>query len=655
MKNVLLVGNPNCGKSTFFNNYARAQEHIGNWHGVTAICKEKHVEKNGQVWNVIDTPGIYSLSPFSFEEEETLKCLDDHKNDKIINICDRDNIQKNLYLTLCLLEENFDVSLLLNSTKKKAKYSINQKTLSQELGIKVCQVDASKTEEVKSIGDDFFEKTKHKKLRYCDANFAEKSDVEKAKTRYDYIDRVLDVSSKKLSESSSKIDKVVLNKFFSIPIFLTLMLFVFYITFFALGDGVSNFLNLIFEKISHPVLGFIENIVGKYWIYDMFDKAIFGGISTILSFLPQIVLLMFFLNAFEESGYLSRVAFVFDDLLSKIGLSGKSVYTILMSFGCSTSAIMTSKIVDDKNAKIKAALICPFMSCSAKLPIYFVFGMAFFGNKNLFAIFAFYLLGLVVSFALCSFLNKHFLKSIQQTFVLEFPEYRMVSFKKTLHFLYQNTNDFLEKVGSILLCVNIIFFVLNSFSFSFEYVGILSDKSILNQIAKILAPIFIPLGFGKSQFVSVLFGGFAAKELIVSVIALFNGVDGGAIENVAASLSNKQNAICFNSLASVVSFLSFCVLYVPCLSSILMLKSEVGKKWCFIVVILQFVSAYVVSLLLYNLFFAIEIFGIWEVIVVLLAIGLVLFSVCIVYKKLFKKGCFSCKGNCRKNCDKNKS
>ena len=612
MKNIVLVGNPNCGKSTFFNSFAKAKEHIGNWHGVTSICKEKQIERDGQILNVVDTPGVYSLSAFSFEEDETIKFLREHREDKIINICDRDNIQKNLYLTLCLLEEGFDVSLLINRTKKKAKRHIDVNEISKHLGIKTCVVDASKSEEVKNIENEFFETIRVLRPKYFDKNFALKSEIEKAKIRYEYIDKILNLSSKKMSNSENNLDKILLNKFLALPIFLLLMLGVFYITFFALGDKVSDLLNLVFQYFSHPVLNFFEKIVGKCWIYDLFDKAIFGGITTILSFLPQVVLLLLFLNVFEESGYISRVAFIFDDLLSKIGLSGKSVYTILMSFGCSTSAIMTSRIVDDKNAKIKAALICPYMSCSAKLPIYFVFGAAFFGRKNLFVIFLFYLLGLFVSLVLCSFLNKHFLKSTQQTFVLEFPEYRKVSLKKTLFFLYQNIKDFLEKIASILLCMNSVIFVLSSFSFSFEYVGVVSDSSILNVIAKIFAPVFIPLGFGKDKIISLLFGGFVAKEMIVGLIALFNGVNGGIVENISASLSNPQSAIYFGSISSALSFLAFSVLYLPCLSSVLMLKSEVGKKMCFFAIFLQFVSAYVVSFVLYNLIFAAEIFGFWE-------------------------------------------
>lgn len=655
MKNIILVGNPNCGKSTFFNSFTGAKEHIGNWHGVTTLCKERKVERNGKVYSVVDTPGIYSLSAFSFEEEESIKYLNSHKRDKIINICDRDNIQKNLYLSLCLMEEGFDVSLLINCTKKKAKRVIDATKLSNELGIKVCLVNASKKNETKNLEECFFEKKGSVIPKYFDENFKNKSEIDKAKIRYEYIDALLEKTSKKVRENGEKIDRILLNKFLALPIFFVLMLGIFYLTFFTLGSRLSNLLNSFFEIFSHPVLDFLAKNVGKGFLFNLFETAIFGGVSTILSFLPQVVLLFFFLNIFEESGYLSRVAFLFDDLLSKIGLSGKSVYTILMSFGCSTSAIMTSKISDSENAKTKAAIVCPYQSCSAKIPIYLVLGTAFFGRANVFVIFLMYLLGLVVSLVVCGFLDKHFLKNTEQTFVIEFPEYRLVSFKKTLYFLYKNTKEFLKKIASILICVNVVLFVLSSFSFSFQYVGVASDKSILNTIASLIAPIFLPLGFGRSGAVSVLLGGFVAKEVIVSLIALFNGVSSGLSSEISNSILNPSNPIYFGSIASAVSFLSFAVLYVPCLSSVLMLRSEVGKKWTLIAVLIQFFVAYIVSLFLYNDIFAVEIFGFWKVIIFVFAIAVVFSCVYVILKKFAKKqkGCVSCNGDCGGDCDKN--
>lgn len=654
MRSLLLVGNPNSGKTTFFNSLTGANEHVGNWHGVTTICKEKQAEFAGEMWSIVDTPGIYSLNPFSFEEEEAINALENEKNAKIVNLCDRDNLQKNLYLTLCLLEEGFDVAIAVNCTKKRPCFVVDTKKLEEKLGVLTASFDASKKSDVGFI-EKFSKLDKcFPLLPYFDDNFSNLSFEEKARKRYEYIDIILSECTLKTGKvyGKNKFDRVALNKFLAIPLFFAVILAVFYLTFFVFGNIFSQIFDFVLDFFSKPILHFLENKIGKSWIYDIFNVAILGGIKTILNFLPQIVLLFLFLTILEESGYLSRVAFVFDDVLSKVGLSGKAVYSLLMGFGCSTTAIMTAKLADEKNAKIKTAILCPYMSCSAKIPIYMVIGGAFFGSKSIFVVFSMYLLGVVVSILLSTILDKTILKSNKQTFILEFPPYRKISFKKTCASLIENAKQFLGKVGSILLCMNIVVFVLSSFTFSFEYVRMGSGDSILEKIAGVFSFIFLPLGFGSKAICAVLLSGFVAKEVVVSSIAMFNGIDAFSNSLISLSLLDKTNPIFFASYASVISFLSYCLLYTPCLSSVLMLKKEVGKKWTAFAIVLQLFVSYMVAFVLYNIIFAFEVFGFWKVFLSVMA--LFVFSFCVVFIARAiksKRVCAFCNG-CDKNCNK---
>ncbi|MDE6583626.1 MAG: ferrous iron transporter B, partial [Clostridia bacterium] len=373
----------------------------------------------------------------------------------------------------------------------------------------------------------------------------------------------------------------------------------------------------------------------------------------VLSFLPQVVLLFFFLSLFEDSGYLSRIAFIFEDILGKIGLSGKSVYTLLMGFGCSTTAIMTARNMDDKNAKIKTAILCPYMSCSAKIPIYTVIGGAFFGASNILVIMGLYFLGVVVALAISKILDLTVLKSKKQSFILEFPPYRMTSPKRVGKILWKNVKEFLIRVGSVMIAMNIIIWVLSSFTFSFAYVDTAGQGSMLETIGKVITPIFAPLGFGSWAIIASLVAGLVAKEVVVSSIAMFNGIDTGANKLISNSILLSTSLVCFKSKASVLAFLVFCLLYTPCVASISMLLQEIGKKWTLISIAMQLVTAYVVALIVYNVAFAFEIFGFVKCFSVLLVCFSFLFAVIFIAKKIKnKKICGNCQNCNNKRCNK---
>ena len=449
----------------------------------------------------------------------------------------------------------------------------------------------------------------------------------------------------------SVLDKIFLNKFLALPIFFGILLLVFYLTFFSFGAYLSELLrNLIQNIIGGQIVSWLRGVCDVVWVVDLVETGIIGGIGSLLSFLPQVILLFFFLSLIEDSGYLARVAFLFEDIFSKLGLSGKSVYTLLMGFGCSTTAALTSRNMEDKNAKIKTALLTPYMSCSAKLPIYAVIGGAFFGAGNVFIVFGLYMLGVVVAILLSLFLEQKVLKSKEQSFILEFPAYRIPSPKRIFKILWENTKLFLVRIGTVIFALNIVVWFLQSFSFGFRFVKLTGEVSILQTLGSIFAPIFVPLGFGNWGAVSALLAGLVAKEIIVSSIAMFNGVDvlGDNMKNqTMRSILDPLSVVSFTP-ASALSYMIFCLLYSPCLATISVFKKEIGTKWTIISIVLQFIIAYLLSFVAFNIFRLVEIIGALNVFFIFLGAFAVAISLFLTIEKIkTKKTCKSCK-NCNK-------
>lgn len=672
---VCLVGNPNTGKTSLFNTLASAHEHVGNWHGVTVEEKVKKYTFHGKEIELVDLPGLYSLCPLSFEEGVARDYILKEKNNSIfINICDENNLQRNLYLTLCLMELGVKMVLAVNQMGKRRINKVDYSLLSKTLGIRVVGLDACNKKDceklneiivsesidgaisynqnlpyLKSLGLQGAGGKVYDKIKILEGDektsqkYGIKPDYarvqEVARARYDYVDKVLSLCIKRSNKvyGKSKLDKILLNKFLALPIFLGFIALAFYLTFFSVGKWLSSLTEVVLDRcIGSPLVSLSIRLFGEGAFTSFVQDALVGGIGAILTFLPQVVLLFFFLSLLEDSGYLARVAFVFEDILGRIGLSGKSVYTLLMGFGCSTTAVLTARNMEDKNSKIKTALLSPFMSCSAKFPVYAVVGGAFFGANNLWVILGLYALGVVVAISLAYIFEKTALKSKKQSFILEFPPYRMMSGKRTLSLLWQNVKLFVVRVGGLILLMNIITWMLSSFAFPFTYVG-KNGGSMLETLGKIFAPIFKPLGFGSWAVVSALIAGLVAKEVILSSLAMFNGVSGDLL---GASLLLPASVVYFSSKASVLSFLVFCLLYFPCLASFSVLLKEIGKKWTFIGTILQFVVAYALAFVVYH--FALlspHSKGI------VLAVAVFIIAVMVLIKKLKKKR-VGCSGNC---------
>lgn len=666
---ILLVGNPNTGKTTLFNSLTKSNEHVGNWHGVTVSEKEKPFSAFEKKFVLVDLPGLYSLTPLSYEEEVASKYIFENSSCPIINICDINNLKRNLFLTLQLKEVSSEIILFVN-TFQNIK---NNKTLKEK--IKQAESALKKLDVKFFIGNAENKKDiqKFKKL-LLNLKLNTNNQIKKIENKYkkennlnflhENREAFLKINSCFGSEikeerayGNSKLDKILLNKYLALPIFFGILFLVFYLTFFSLGAALSDLLReLIQNVIGGQIVSWLRSVCSVAWVVDLVETGIIGGVGSILSFLPQVILLFFFLSLIEDSGYLARVAFLFEDIFAKVGLSGKSVYSLLMGFGCSTTAALTARNMEDKNAKIKTAILTPYMSCSAKLPIYAVIGGAFFGASNVLIIFGLYMLGVVVAILLSLFLEQKVLKSKAQSFILEFPAYRIPSPKRTLKILWENVKLFLIRIGTVIFSLNLIVWVLQSFSFGFKFVSTEGGTSMLKAIGTVIAPIFIPLGFGNWGAASALIAGLAAKEIIVSSIAMFNGVDvlGDSMKSQTMRSITSPLSVVFFTPASALSFMVFCLLYSPCLATISVFKKEIGGKWTAISVVIQFAIAYILALLTYNIYRLVEGVGAVNSIFIFLGLGLIIICSCYLYFKFKKRNfCSYCKDkssckNCRK-------
>lgn len=659
---ILLVGNPNTGKTTLFNSLTRSNEHVGNWHGVTVSEKEKVFSVGEKQYVLVDLPGLYSLTPLSYEEEVASRYVFENSTCQIINICDINNLKRNLFLTF-QLQEFGNIILFVNTFKNVKKKDekliekINEAKIAlNKLNIKFFIGNAENKNDIKLFKKELNNLKKHeinvnlnKIQEKYDKNNNLNFEIENSK-KFKYINSFFKVQKNDEAYGASKLDKIFLNKFLALPIFFGILFLVFYLTFFSLGAFLSDLLRtLIQDVIGGQIVSWLKSVCSIAWVVDLVQTGIIGGVGSILSFLPQVILLFFFLSLIEDSGYLARIAFLFEDVFAKVGLSGKSVYSLLMGFGCSTTAALTARNMEDKNAKIKTALLTPYMSCSAKLPIYAVIGGAFFGATNVFVIFGLYMLGVFVAILLSLALEKKVLKSKEQSFILEFPAYRVPSLKRVLKILWENIKLFLVRIGTVIFSLNIVVWLLQSFSFGFKFVPTDGGTSMLETIGGIVAPIFIPLGFGNWGATSALIAGLAAKEIIVSSIAMFNRVDvsGDSLNSqTMRSITNPLAAVYFTP-ASALSFMIFCLLYSPCLATISVFKKEIGNKWTWISIGLQFAIAYVLAFAAYKIYQLVEIVGALNSIWIFLGIFAIGFSIYFAITKIKKKK--FCSYN---NCDK---
>ncbi|MBQ8451355.1 MAG: ferrous iron transporter B [Clostridia bacterium] len=623
MKKIILVGNPNCGKTTLLNSLCSAHEKASNWHGVTVDVVSKYCELNGEKVLVFDIPGIYSLNGYSNEEKIACEFLNNNKDALILNVVDAGAAERSLKLTLELVENGFNVFVVFNMANeisKNKKFEI-EKVFSHESVF----VDARKVSDVQKIKK-IITKLGNKKVQN------NKKLIEKL-TNFK-INQNLKVTK------SEKFDGIFLNKFIFSIIFLIVLFGVFYIVFGNFGD----FLTKIFSGFVDLIFGFFESLIIKLnaneVIKSFLINGIFAPIKTIIEFIPQIALLMFLINMLEDTGLMSRIAFMFDGALKKIGLTGKALFSLMMGYGCTVSAVMTTRNLENKNLRHKTLSLIPFTTCSAKLPIFLCLTSVFFNKFKYLFVIGLYLFSIVIGI-IFMWLTKG--KSTNKNlFIFEIPKYRFPNFKKILTDLFLTIKEFLIKVGSIILVFSVLIWFLQNFSLSFQYIGNSNfSNSILFNLSNFLSHGFKFIGLESAGIVASLIIGLVAKEMIVVSMCLMNGVSG--IEALSASLVNSASVCSFTS-ASALSFLVFVLLYSPCLSALSTIKNEFGTKEALKMFFKQFLIAFLVSGLVFNFYLYIN--KIWVFFAILIVAIIIIFMIKFLRKKKYLRGCYDCKKVC---------
>ena len=651
-----LVGNQNSGKTTLFNQLTGANQHVGNFPGVTVDRKDGPIRKHADT-RVTDLPGIYSMSPYSSEELVSRNFVLDEKPKAIINIVDATNIERNLYLTMQLLELDIPMVVALNMmdemTANRGAVDINE--METMLGVPVVPISAAKNEGVDELVKHAVHiahyQEKPSRQDFCDENddggavhrclhavmhliedhaaqtgiplrFAASKLIEGdglilkrlgldaneeetlehivlqmekergldrsaaiADMRFRYIGKVCEASVTKPGESreharSQKIDSILSGRFTAIPLFIVIMGTVFFLTFNVIGALLQGVLESGIDMLKYAVLGALDTMQVNDVLKGLIIDGIFEGVGSVLSFLPIIVTLFFFLSILEDSGYMARVAFVTDNLLRKVGLSGRSIVPLLIGFGCSVPAIMSTRTLPSSRDRKMTILLTPYISCSAKIPIYGFLTSTFFPGRGGLVLVIMYLLGIVVGTAVALLMKVMPNSGKPAPFVMELPTYRMPGAKNVLRLLWDKAKDFIQRAFTIIFLATVVIWILQSFNFRLQLVD--PQESMLAQIAGLIAPIFRPLGLGDWRIVTALISGFLAKESVV------------------ASLEVLDATAALTALTAV-PMLVFCLLYTPCVAAIASVKRELGGKWAGIMVAAQCAVAWVVALLAYLL------------------------------------------------------
>ena len=664
---IALVGNPNSGKTTLFNALTGSNQYVGNWPGVTVEKKEGTAAIGGREMTVVDLPGIYSLSPYSMEEIVARDYIIGGHPDAIINIVDATNLERNLYLTVQLLELERPTVLALNfmDEARKAGDEIDVEKLSKELGVPVVPITAKTGENLDELlliahrqmhlgftiepdylYDDFTHEIHHrvgelihdqayaanlpahwvsikliegdsiveKQLALDEETSAAVSEIAKeyeassdlgdretliADSRYDYIEKVVRASVKKGilkggETASDRIDNIVTGKYLAFPLFFAAMLLMFWMTFGPVGSFLSGGVAYIIEAFSGLVKTGLTGAGTAAWLTGLITDGIFAGVGGVLTFLPQIALLFFFLSLLEDSGYMSRAAFIMDRLLRRFGLSGKAFIPMLMGFGCTVPAVMGARTMENEKDRRMTIMLIPFMSCSAKLPIYGLIASAFFGSNAGFVVFALYLLGMLLAVVSGLAFKSTLFTGEPAAFVLELPPYRLPSLKNTFMHVWERVRGFLIRAGTLILVMSVMLWFLQNFDRSLIMTSDAS-KSILADFGNFIVPVLRPLGFGMWQAAVALLAGLVAKEAVVSSLGLFYGF---SLTAAGAAVAGAMTG--FTPL-SAFSFLVFVLLYVPCVAAVAAIHKEMNSvKWTLMSVFWQIFVAYMVSMTVYQ-------------------------------------------------------
>lgn len=638
--NIALAGNPNSGKTTLFNGLTGANHYVGNWAGVTVEKREGKIKYKDQVMNVVDLPGTYSLSPYSIEEIVSRQYILGDEVDVVLNIVDATNLERNLFLTMQLIELRKPMVVALNMMDEVEKLGqkIDVDHLSELLGVPVIPIIAKKKKNIDTLlqallnkghvghGVVYSKEVENKievlesgldvtnprwhaiKLLEGDSEICEKLNRHEevihediSIEKYEYIAKILDktfVKQKKEKQVgytfTDKVDKVLLNPFVGVPIFMVIMSMVFWMT-FTIGGFFLDLIDVFFgEVLSVWVLNGLQALSVQDWLISLIVDGIIGGVGGVLTFVPNIAFLFIGISFLEDSGYMARVAFIMDGWMKKVGLNGKTFIPMILGFGCNVPAIMSTRTLEDEKDRLLAIMINPFMSCGARLPVYALFASAFFKGHETLVVISLYFIGILVALLAALILRKTILKGEQDPFIMELPAYRLPEIKTLFIHVWERVRGYIVKAGTIIFAASIILWVILNFNMS----GMTDlTTSFGASIGKSISFIFEPLGFGTWQASLSLLTGVIAKEIVVSNMMIVYGLaETATSEMLSATLSGV-----FTQL-NAYAFMVFVLLYTPCIAVIGVIKRETNSwKWTFFSASYQFAIAWFVAMLVYQI------------------------------------------------------
>ena len=660
---VGLAGNPNVGKTTVFNELTGMHQHVGNWPGKTVEQAKGHFSHGKYDYDIIDLPGNYALSAHTMEEIVSRDFIVDDDSDVIVNVVDASNLERNLYLTVQMMElgANLVMALNMNDYAKRRGHIIDIDLMSELLGFPVVEINAKTGEgidelftiverqaakpvdsskklaygaelkehledmqkliekdenllnvpslwtAIKLLEKDTIVIEKVQKSSESSSIFIETDKVSRhlydiygegveevvAGARYAFIDGLMAEAVERPAvegESiSDKIDKIITNRILAIPIFVIVMLIMFQVT-YAVGSPFQELIEQGFSMLS----GFVASFIPNYYVASFLCDAVIGGVGGVISFLPIIVIIFLFLSILEDCGYLARAAFTMDIFMHKlVGLHGKAFIPMILGFGCGVPAIMATRTMENEGDRMLAMMLVPFMSCTARAPIYAIFIAAFFKEYNALILLSIYLLGILVALIVAAILKRILFKGLSTPFVMELPSYKVPSLKGVLLHTWEKVKGFIRKAGTVILACSLVLWALSIFPLGVKY-G--SADSILGMIGQFIAPIFAPLGFGTWQAAVSIIAGLAAKEVIVSTFGTLGGMEEGDERGITHLIHDTCTPL------SAYAFMAFTLLYTPCFGTIGAIKHETnGYRWALAMCAITIVTAYIVSFLIYNI------------------------------------------------------
>ena len=625
MITVAFIGNPNCGKTTLFNAYTGARLKVANWPGVTVEKVEGSFRFQGEDIRLVDLPGTYSLTSYTMEEQVSRDFILSDEVDVVIDVVDASSLERNLYLTLQLLELGKPVVVALNMMDivEKRGMEIDLHRLPEMLGAPVIPVSARKRRGLEVLmhavlhhkeqaGPDPLihehknaEKTRHRHDHHSEYAMVYSDEIEDRirviNEKYDFIEEIVEeclMGRARKAELTDRIDRILTHRIWSIPVFLCIMALVFFLT-FTVGDFLKGYVEILIEQLSGLVLSGLTAAGCSAPLISLICDGIIAGVGGIITFLPNIFILFLALALLEDSGYMSRVAYVMDGIMGRLGLSGRAFIPMLLGFGCTVPAIMASRALENRRDRLKTMLVTPFMSCSARLPVYILFSELFFPDYAMLAAYSMYVIGIFMAILVAFVISRMDRSKTENALLIELPEYKLPSLRTVFIYVWEKVKDFLQKAGTTIFAASVVMWLI----LNFGPAGYTTDmtQSFGAQIGRFIVPLFVPCGLGFWQIVVALIAGISAKEVVVSSCAVLFGVPNVNSSAGMASLYAGLSAIGFGPL-NAVCLMVFCLLYVPCAATIITIRRESGsRRWTALSVIFQLATAWVMSFLIYQI------------------------------------------------------